>query len=159
MLDERHPQGNAFRIRRMLPEDLSAAAEILLESPGAARWSKEALENSLENRGTLALVSEQAGELAGLIVGGKVGDEGEIFNLAVKVEQRRRGLGKALVEKILDEWSVPAVARIFLEVRESNSAALALYDGLGFRRVGRRARYYSDPAEDALVLAWSPYSA
>jgi [ribosomal protein S18]-alanine N-acetyltransferase len=155
--DSRSEEVN-IRIRRMMAGDLRACAEILRESSGAARWSQEALENSLENKGTLALVSEQDGEVTGLIVGAKVGDEGEILNLAVKDGCRRKGVGKTLVEEILVPWAASNLGRIFLEVRESNSAALELYDGLGFRRVGRRAKYYRNPEEDALVLAWSPHS-
>jgi ribosomal-protein-alanine acetyltransferase len=153
VLVEKDSTPGALRVRSMSTSDMETAAEILRQSPGSAKWSQDALENSLENRDTLALVAEHQTEIIGLIIGAKVGDEAEIFNLAVKDSHRRRGVGKQLVENILEEWSKFNLSRVFLEVRESNAAAIELYDGLGFRRVGRRLKYYRDPEEDALVLA------
>jgi [ribosomal protein S18]-alanine N-acetyltransferase len=104
------------------------------------------------------LVAEAAGDRAG--EGGVVGyvvahdaaGEGEILNLAVAPARHRRGIGRALVEGVLAVLSDRGVSEVFLEVRESNAGARALYDSLGFREVGRRARYYRRPLEDAVVL-------
>ncbi len=79
--------------------------------------------------------------------------EVEIHNVAVAPEVRRRGLARRLLGVVL-AWAARAAAeRALLEVRAGNAPAQALYEGLGFREVGRRPGYYSQPADDALVLA------
>ena len=69
----------------------------------------------------------------------------------VEPDFRRRGVGRALVEALLDELRGEGVTRVFLEVRGSNLPAHKLYAACGFAASGRRTRYYSD-GEDALVL-------
>jgi ribosomal-protein-alanine N-acetyltransferase len=78
----------------------------------------------------------------------------EILNLAIAASQRRRGIATQLLQSVL-EWSRPAgISRIYLEVRGSNDAAIALYSRYGFERKGQRSRYYQNPMEDALLLGW-----
>ncbi len=79
-------------------------------------------------------------------------DEGEILNLAVAPDGRRRGLGHALVRRVLEGLTSRGAQAIYLEVRESNASARRLYAGHGFREVGRRKQYYRRPVEDAIVL-------
>lgn len=101
---------------------------------------------------TVFLIARQAGVVTGYVVARAVADEGEILNLAVNPGTRRRGLGRALVERALDGLRAQGVLVVYLEVRESNTAARQLYGGLGFEAVARRPRYYRLPAEDAVVL-------
>ena len=82
-----------------------------------------------------------------------VSGEAEILNLAVTPGWRRRGLGRRLVETAIEAARAAGATRIFLEVRESNGAALALYAALGFLEAGRRRNYYRAPEEDALILS------
>ncbi|HSB53274.1 MAG TPA: ribosomal protein S18-alanine N-acetyltransferase, partial [Gemmatimonadales bacterium] len=77
---------------------------------------------------------------------------GEVLNLAVAPEHRRRGIGGALLEAGLKAFRRRKVDEVFLEVRESNHSAQALYLARGFRPVGQRSAYYRNPKEDALVL-------
>jgi len=98
------------------------------------------------------LVAEDADTVAGYVVALDAADEGEILNLAVAESGRRRGLGRALVREILQALSRRGVRHVYLEVRESNAPARALYEAFGFREVGRRKRYYRRPIEDAIVL-------
>jgi [ribosomal protein S18]-alanine N-acetyltransferase len=77
---------------------------------------------------------------------------GEVLNLAVAPEFRRRGIGGALLDAGLAAFRRRKVDEVFLEVRESNIEAQALYIGHGFRPVGQRSAYYRNPREDALVL-------
>jgi ribosomal-protein-alanine N-acetyltransferase len=81
-----------------------------------------------------------------------VADEMHVHNLAVRPEERRRGLGRLLMELALDWGRRRGARRAFLEVRPSNAAALSLYASLGFRTISLRRRYYQHPTEDALVL-------
>lgn len=98
------------------------------------------------------LVAEEDAKIAGYVVALNAADEGEILNLAVVEEGRRRGLGRALVQAIVDALAEQGVRQAYLEVRESNAAARALYAAFGFKEVGRRKAYYRRPVEDAIVL-------
>jgi len=102
----------------------------------------------------LFLVAEGNGAdaIAGYVVALDAADEGEILNLAVAPAGRRNGLGRALVEEVLEALAERAVRQVYLEVRESNAPARALYAAHGFREVGRRKQYYRRPVEDAIVL-------
>jgi len=102
----------------------------------------------------LFLVVEAGGtrEIAGYVVALDAADEGEILNLAVAPGGRRHGLGRALVQSILEALTARGVRQVYLEVRESNAPARALYAAHGFKEVGRRKQYYRRPAEDAIVL-------
>jgi len=101
----------------------------------------------------LVLVVESDGDVAGYVVARYAADMGEILNVAVHPDHWRRGLARRLVTESLEQLVGKGVAMVFLEVRESNAAARALYDELGFEPVGRRPGYYRNPTEDALVLA------
>jgi len=102
-----------------------------------------------------ALVIEEDGEVGGFIIGSKIGDEWEIENIAVKPDARRRGLGSHMVGEFINLANVMGAKAIYLEVRESNHAAKALYEKWAFTEEGRRKGYYKDPVEDALVLKFS----
>ncbi|MDQ8165633.1 MAG: ribosomal protein S18-alanine N-acetyltransferase [Gemmatimonadota bacterium] len=79
-------------------------------------------------------------------------DEAEIANVAVAPDARRRGIGAALVDHLLAVAEHAGAAAIYLEVRESNVAARALYGAKGFCDVSRRRAYYRLPDEDAIVM-------
>ena len=90
--------------------------------------------------------------VAGYAVAHHAADEAEILNLGVAPAQRRRGLGRALVVRLMALLADRGVRAVYLEVRESNDAARRLYQQLGFRDVGRRPGYYRRPVEDAVIL-------
>lgn len=92
------------------------------------------------------------GRPAGYLLARHAADEGEILNLGVAPAARRRGIGRALVREGLNALAALGATRVFLEVRESNAAARALYAEFGFGEVGRRRGYYRRPTEDAIVL-------
>ncbi|HEY3279560.1 MAG TPA: ribosomal protein S18-alanine N-acetyltransferase [Gemmatimonadales bacterium] len=114
-------------------------------------WSARDFDDSVAARVPF-FVALADGEIAGYVIAHYAADEGEILNLAVAPEQRRRGLGRALARRALAALAERDVREVYLEVRVSNAAAHALYEGLGFKKVGRRAGYYRRPAEDAVVL-------
>jgi ribosomal-protein-alanine N-acetyltransferase len=82
----------------------------------------------------------------------EIGHEIHITNLAVHPEWRRRGVARRLLARALAEGVSRGVVLAFLEVRPTNTRALALYDSLGFQVIGRRNGYYFDTGEDALVM-------
>ena len=92
------------------------------------------------------------GRILGYVVTWFVVDEGEIANLAVSQEMRRGGIGARLLDHALEVARERRCQVVFLEVRESNAAARALYASRGFEVAGRRSKYYRKPVEDALVL-------
>ena len=139
----RELSGNPVEIREATRGDLAAIATIQSASPEASQWAPE---DYLNHDCMVAVVS---GRVAGFMVTRSTApDEREILNAAVDPALRRTGIGRVLVETVL------ATARgwWFLEVRESNSAAINLYKTLGFSPSGRRENYYHDPAEAAIVM-------
>src|SRR2546430_16771876 len=98
------------------------------------------------------LVAEQRGVVAGYVVAHCAADEGEIVNLGVAGAHRRQGIGRALVERTLQELAERGGGTGYLEVRASNAAARHLYEVVGFGEAARRRHYYLRPLEDAVVL-------
>jgi ribosomal-protein-alanine N-acetyltransferase len=94
----------------------------------------------------------ETGRVLGYVVAWFVADEAEIANLAVAGDARRAGVGARLLDHALEGAIGRRCNVVFLEVRESNTAARALYASRRFQVVGRRAGYYRKPVEDALVL-------
>jgi ribosomal-protein-alanine N-acetyltransferase len=115
-------------------------------------WSEAAFGEALSSGWTFTLVADSPRGPTGYLVGRVAAVSGEILNLAVAPEFRRRGIGGALLEDGLAAFRDRSASEVFLEVRESNRSAQALYLARGFRPVGQRAAYYRNPREDALVL-------
>jgi ribosomal-protein-alanine N-acetyltransferase len=134
-------------------ENLPQIHALLEASPEAAAWSPVSLVEMFKSYPPYFLLGWQGEEIAGFIAGRKVREESEILNLAVKPHFRRRGVGKALVEGLLEVFTRESVRQVFLEVRESNRPAITFYQGLGFQKVGKRRAYYREPEEAGLVLA------
>ena len=109
----------------------------------------------LDGGGVSGFIAERAGRATGFILGREVLDEAEILNLAVARANRRCGEGTSLTRRMVESFAGRGVRRVFLEVRESNVGAVAFYERLGFRKVGRREGYYSSPGEAALILEHS----
>ena len=139
-------------IREFRAADAAGATAVLRESSEAANWSEKSYVESLGWRGAVALASEVEGTVAGFVIGRQIADEGEILNLAVVPARRRRGEGGALLKAALNEFRARRASRVFLEVRESNDAAIAFYGKHGFAETGRRVGYYQDPAEAAILM-------
>jgi [ribosomal protein S18]-alanine N-acetyltransferase len=91
------------------------------------------------------------GSILGYVCRWLVADEVHVLNVAVRPEERRRGIGVALVGEVLREAVKSAAAVVVLEVRRHNVAARALYAALGFEPVGQRRDYYG-AGEDALIM-------
>ena len=146
------------RVRPTTETDLARLVEIAAHSVTAAQWNqaeyaKLFAPGTMQSRATLVI--EDSGDVVGFIVGKQIDQEWEIENIAVTGDARRRGLGTRLLGEFLDLVRDRGGREIFLEVRESNHAARALYEKWAFVEAGRRKMYYLDPPEDALILKFN----
>ena len=116
-------------------------------------WSEESLRLLLGETALGFVVTEDGRAVAygGMLC---VAGEGQITNIAVHPDCRRRGLGRAVTEALLDYAREHDFFEVSLEVRASNEAAIALYNRLGFSACGTRRGFYQRPTEDALVMLW-----
>jgi tRNA threonylcarbamoyladenosine biosynthesis protein TsaB len=146
---------NRLRVRQGRQEDTPALLAILQQSPEAAFWSEKQLTEALSDDASHFFVGQQGKEIIGFVSGRKVREEAEILNLGVKPNSRRQGSGKALVQELLQVFAQEGALKVFLEVRKSNSGAIAFYERFGFHQVAERPAYYSQPPEPALILALS----
>ena len=147
------PQDPAIHIHPIRPEDAPALTAILQEAPETVNWLPEvpATPPVATTSGAI-LVAEREGETVGFVMVRHVADESEIHNIVVRRSDRRSGVGAALLAAALTNARQHGATRVFLEVRESNAAAIAFYRSQGFHSVGRRGRYYRNPDEDALLF-------
>ena len=141
-----------MNIRSAAIADVPAMLELERRAATASHWTEQDYQRLFQPEGRRrALVLEEGGKVRGFVVGRDLGEEWEIENVAVAGPARRRGLGTRLVGELLDHARRSGARSVYLEVRESNRAARALYEKWAFVESGRRKVYYHDPAEDALV--------
>lgn len=137
--------GDALVLRAATQADLGAIAQIQAASPEAARWEQRSY---LEYDCRVACL-RSTGEVIGFVAWRATAPgEREILNLAVAPALRRKGVARRLLDEVLQcgkgAW--------YLEVRESNVAAIRLYQSSGFRPMGLRKNYYSEPCETGIVM-------
>lgn len=117
-------------------------------------WSEQTF-NSNQGERYLNLQLCVGAEMAAFAITQIVLDEATLFNIAVDPAFQRRGLGRELLERVIDEVEKRGVVTLWLEVRASNVAAIALYESLGFNEATIRRNYYptADGREDAIIMA------
>jgi ribosomal-protein-alanine N-acetyltransferase len=116
-------------------------------------WSEVEFRALLASPHAIFLVAcDEQGTVGGYVVTMSVLDESEVLNIAVDAGHRGKSIGSMLLDRCLEEAEVRGSRSTFLEVRQSNEAALRLYRSRGFEEVSRRRGYYRRPVEDALVL-------
>jgi len=170
-------------IRPATAADLPAIKDLERHAPAAAHWSAEQYAGLFESgpgyssqRLALVALAATANDRAttnerapansaqgrggtspvlGFLVALNLGIEWELENLVVEAASRHRGLGRQLMNELIRRARAAGGQSVFLEVRESNSAACALYQSAGFTETVRRKRYYANPAEDAVVYRLS----
>ena len=120
-------------------------------------WSEKSISSELDSRISLWLVAMDGDTVAGYVGSQSVLDGADMMNVAVHPEFRRRGIARDLVNALVDALKEKGIKSLTLEVRQSNEAAIALYEQLGFLQVGLRPNYYRNPKENALILRkeWS----
>ena len=160
-------------IRFATPYDIPAITSLDRASPTAAHWTeaqyRQAVQPNVGDPERLVLIAEaseatataakEAGlgfPILGFLVARHLAPEWELENIVVAPSVRRKGLGRRLLGALLARVQETQSEFVFLEVRESNTAARRLYESAGFRQTGRRRAYYANPAEDAILYRWSP---
>ena len=140
-----------MNVRPAKLSDIAAVAA--LEKSEFSSGADEGMLARLLAAGGVILIAEEGGELLGYVWARFVLDEGDIGNVAVAPDSRRRGIGAALLKALFAESERRGAAVLQLEVRESNLAARRLYEKNGFEIVGKRKNYYEKPAEDAILMS------
>ena len=138
-------------IKRLEPSMLGSVC-VLERECFSSPWSHKSLELLCSDGAVGFAALDKAGRV--LAYGGMltVLDEGQITNIATSALARRRGLASAVLSALLDFGAQRGIVSYSLEVRESNLAAISLYEKYGFRRVGVRRGFYSEPTENAIVM-------
>lgn len=142
-------------IRRMTEADIDEVFTIETEI-FSQPWSREDFDNALRDQNNLYIVAEVEGNIAGYCGYWGVVGEGYITNVAVKQDYRRQQIGKYMLSHMLIEGKARGITSYTLEVRQSNEAAIRLYEQLGFTHEGIRKDFYTKPDEDAIIMWLRP---
>lgn len=138
-------------IRKMEERDITEVAAIE-EETFSSPWSADSFSKESKNKNNIYLVVEDNGEIIGYCgLWGVVG-EGQITNVAVRKDNRNRGVGRIMLTKLLELGVNQGLESFTLEVRESNKSALHIYQSLGFYSVGIRKDFYTEPTENAVIM-------
>lgn len=115
-------------------------------------WSAGFFRQELQVACARSILAETGGKIIGYVLFWLLPGAIDIHNIAVHADFRRKGIARVLLGKVVEEAQRQSVARVMLEVRESNTAAQRLYHGMDFVTTGIRKAYYSDNGEDALAM-------
>jgi ribosomal-protein-alanine N-acetyltransferase len=140
--------------RSVGPEGAATLTEIHAEA-FANYWNPSDFNDFFATPGTTAIVAESAGRAAGMVVVRVTHEQADIITIAVRPEFRRRGLARELMRQSIEIAKSLGATELFLDVENGNTAALALYDTLGFSQISRRKLYYRQKDgsyTDALVM-------
>ncbi len=140
----------AFFLKRM---DLSHLEQVMLieEKLFSSPWNFPMFISEIENYDSFVLLNKE-NQILGYLCGRSVLDEFSITNIGIEQKSQRQGLGSILLEEIILKMKTLGIKDFFLEVRESNIAAIKLYQNFNFVRLGKRKKYYSSPIEDAILM-------
>ena len=140
-------------ITTMKTEDIDEVVRIESESYGEHHWAKSSFYDEMNNNLAKYYCARNSENIMVAYAGTwNIIDEGHITTLAVKPEYRRKHIGEALIVKILENCYETKIKYLTLEVRESNTPAIKLYEKYGFKSLGTRKGYYQDNNENALIM-------
>lgn len=140
-----------YRIEKMCAEDAAEAAAIETEI-FSMPWSENGFRTSILSSDTLYLCVRDGENMIGYCGLLQSFDEADITNVAVRREYRSCGVGRAMLEALIEGGKERGISRFTLEVRKSNAVALHLYETLGFVSAGIRKNFYERPREDAVIM-------
>ncbi len=132
---------STLNIRAFTVADINAISH-WLDSSHSNPWSINAIVDVLKKKHYRLLVSEQASVVNGLCLYTFVADECNLLYIAVDAQYRKQGIGRKLLKALINQGRQQNIGRVFLEVRESNQAAIALYACTGFIKSAERKNYY-----------------
>jgi [ribosomal protein S18]-alanine N-acetyltransferase len=151
-------------IRPATPADIPHMMKLERQCATAGHWTEDLYRQVFRPEAAvrLLLVAEsrdlkpgaEGPSILGFLIAHHLAPEWELENLVVAPAARRKGLGKCLLEALLHAARETS-SSVFLEVRESNAAARALYENAGFKQTGRRHSYYKSPSEEAILYRWT----
>jgi ribosomal-protein-alanine N-acetyltransferase len=144
-----------MEIRKMTEADLPQVFAIEQET-FSDPWSEEDFLNSIHDQNNSYLVSVMEDRIVGYCGYWGVAGEGDIFNVAVKIEFRGKKIGFTMLSALIKEAEGRGITSLTLEVRISNASAIHLYEKLGFKSEGIRKDFYSKPKEDAAIMWLKP---
>lgn len=139
-------------IVRPLTEEYVDQVCILEEEAFSMPWHKESFLEMLANKDARYLVGIWQNQVVGSCGLRNIAGEGEITNVVTAAAFRGKGIGRMLLTHLLEEGRKMGVEAFTLEVRQSNVAAIHLYESLGFVTEGIRKNFYEKPREDALIM-------
>ncbi|MGI6007943.1 MAG: ribosomal protein S18-alanine N-acetyltransferase [Ruminococcus sp.] len=139
-------------IREMQLDDLEQVM-IIEKELFSVPWTENGFFSFLIREDALFLVAEEEGKILGYCGVLMVLDEGDITNVAVDRKQQGKGIGKQLIESLIQWTKKAGVTTLHLEVRRSNTPAIRLYEGQGFQQTGVRKNYYEAPVEDGILMS------
>jgi [ribosomal protein S18]-alanine N-acetyltransferase len=146
-----------IELRRLETRDL-AAVEAIERRSYPTPWSRSMFAGEIAKPSSISLGAFEAGTgvLLGYLIISRYVDAWHVMNVAVEPEQRRRGIATALLDRLFELTADDGRRGYTLEVRVSNTSAIALYERLGFESRGIRRGYYTDNREDALIMWKDP---
>lgn len=140
-----------LRIREMEAGDARQMSELERET-FSSPWSEQDFRKAAEDKNTVYVVAQEDGVLLGMCGVKNILGEGEITNVAVKSGRRGEGIGSLLMSELLRLGAARGIKAFTLEVRQSNTAAIALYQKFSFCTEGIRRDFYEKPRENALIM-------
>lgn len=146
---------NKTELTPLSPKQMPQIMAIEQEAFGAEAWSEASFLSGLRQSAAHYVTVCDGETVLGYLGFLHILEEMEILTVATAKQARRSGVGKKMMAYVMDYARAHHVARILLEVRASNEAAIALYESFGFRKLGVRRAYYHKPKEDALIYEWT----
>lgn len=140
-----------IEIRHYSPEMLRDVIAIERAS-FSCPWSLESFEQAGTMENSIFLTVCEGGMAVGFGCILLAAEEGELVDIAVSPEYRKRGLGQMLMTALLEKAAERGTEVLYLEVRQSNTPARSLYEKNGFAAIGVRKKYYKNPVEDAVLM-------
>jgi ribosomal-protein-alanine acetyltransferase len=140
-----------IRVREMTAEDVDDAYRLESMNLGKEAWTRKQLLDAMTRDDTIYLVAELAGRIVGLCGVRNISGEGEITNVSVSGDIRRTGCGYKMLVQLIQRGHGIGIRDYTLEVRSLNTAAIGLYEKLGFKSEGVRPGFYTEPADDAVI--------
>lgn len=143
----------AVKIRKMSKDDVDQVMKIEELSYPNHHWSKDSFYNELNNKLAFYYCAADAEDNVIAYIGyWQILEEAHVTTLAVHPDYRNHQIAHILIKAMIDDCYKKLIKYITLEVRESNIAAIALYEKFGFSSIGKRKNYYQDNGENALIM-------